>query len=137
MQALHLAGAVAGVEHRYFDARQPGKACQRRFAGVAGGGHQNLSGTGVAQYAFCLYQQPGHQLKRIVLEGTGRAVPQFKRIKPLLYRADISGPAGKPGAVHLLRGAKQKLRRIFLQKQAQHLSRRLRIAEAVYLLRAK
>ena len=31
LQALHLAGAVAGVEHRYFDARQPGKACQRRL----------------------------------------------------------------------------------------------------------
>ena len=29
LQALHLAGAVTGVEHRYFDARQPGKARQR------------------------------------------------------------------------------------------------------------
>ena len=137
LQALNLAGARVGIEHLNFNAVQPGVARQRRLAGIAAGRHQNPGGLGALQAALALHQQAGHQLQRIVLEGTGGAVPQLQRIQAIPH---LDGPARvftESRTVGGLRGRFQKFRGIIRQKARKDLFGQFRVAEVLPALQIR
>ncbi len=129
LQPLDLTGTVVGVEHLDLHPIEAGISGQRRLAGVARGGHQNPGPLGAAQVLFGLDQQLRHDLQRIVLEGAGRAMPEFQRKEPVGHRFDLAGLAGKRRAVGLLCRLLQKGGVILCQKAAQHRGRQLRIGK--------
>ena len=120
LQALDLAGASIGVEHRDLDALQPRIAGQSRLAGIAGGRHQDAGGLGAVQVPFALHQQLGHQLQGVILKGAGGAVPQFQRVEAAADLFHMARLAAKGVAVGVGGGSLQKGRIIVRQKTAHH-----------------
>ena len=127
LQALDFAGAVAGIKHSDGDARHVAIACKGCFAGVAGSGHQDGGGGGVAQHALGLHQKAGHQLKGEVLEGAGGAVPQFQAVHPVPGFAQRRGALAEGFAVDLTHGFAQESGIIVGEEFFQNESRQRRI----------
>ena len=63
---------------------------QRSLAGVAAGGHEDEGLFGAGKVLLCLHEKLGHQLEGIVLERTGRAMPQLKGIGVPFHRGQIA-----------------------------------------------
>ena len=99
LQALDLAGAARGEEHGDLDAGDVVVTIQRGLAGIAAGRHQDQRLLSAAQILLGLHQELRHQLKGIVLECTGRAVPQLQRIDLVRHVGQIARLAVKCFAI--------------------------------------
>ena len=120
LQALYLTGAMAGVKHRNAHTGHVPVAFQGGLARVAGGGHQNKGSLFPAQAALCLHQQARHELKRVILKGASRAVPQLQRIHAIVGPRQRGGPCAEARAIDLCGSPPQERRVIIGQKSAQH-----------------
>ena len=129
LQALDFAGTGIGIEHFDLNARQACITSQCSLAGIAGGCHQNAGRFGAAQVFFGLNQQFGHQLERIVLEGAGRAVPQFQRVQAIVNLLDITRLTGKGISISCSGSFTQESRVIICQKASQNFLGKFRVAE--------
>ena len=81
------------------------------------------------RFFFGLNQQFGHQLERIVLEGAGRAVPQFQRVQAIVNLLDITRLTGKGISISCSGSFTQEGRVIICQKASQNFLGKLRVAE--------
>ena len=77
LQALDLAGTARGIEHCDLHARDIMVAVQSCLAGIAAGRHKDQGLFRAAQILFGFHQKLRHQLQSIILECTGRAMPQL------------------------------------------------------------
>ena len=130
LKALNLTGARVGIEHRNLDPFQSCVTGQSRFACVAGGGHQNTGRLATAQIFLGLNQQLWHQLKGIILESTGGAMPQLQGVKSVANLFQMSRLAAERRAIGSLCGAAQKFGIIVGQKPRQNLLSQFGIAQA-------
>ena len=115
LQALDLTGAARGEEHRDLHTRDIMVAIQRSLAGIAAGRHQDQCFLGAVKIFLCLHQQLRHQLQGVILEGAGRAVPQFQRVHLIRNRGQITRLSVKGRAIGGLGGLLQELLRIIGQ----------------------
>ena len=129
LQALDLAGAARGVEHRDFHTGDIVVTVQGCLAGVTAGGHQDQGLFGAAQILFGFHQQAGHQLQGVILEGTGGAMPQFQGIGVPFHRGKIARLAAKSLTVGGAGGLGQKFRRIIRQIFPDHSCGQCRIIQ--------
>ena len=134
LQALDLAGAARGVEHGDLDARDVVVAVQRGLAGVAAGRHEDEGLFGAGEVLLCLHEELRHQLKGIILEGAGRAVPQLKGIGIALHRGQITGLAAEGLTIRRASSLSEEVFRVIGQIFADDGSGQLRIIQLAQCL---
>ena len=134
LQTLDLAGAARGVEHGDLDARDVVVAVQRGLAGVAAGRHEDEGLFGAGEVLLCLHEEFRHQLKGIILEGTGRAVPQLKGIGIALHRGQITGLAAEGFTISRASSLSEEVFRVVGQIFADDGSGQLRIIQLAQCL---
>ncbi len=94
LEALHLADALAGIEHQDLRIRYIPEPLQRRLAGIAGGGHQNDDLFAGRRLLHRRAHEMRQNLQRHVLEGAGGTVPQLQHMHPVakgMQRSDGRG----------------------------------------------
>lgn len=78
LELLHRADPVVGIKDSDLHPFNAAEALQRGLAGIPGGSDQNQDLLAVEGAAGCRDHQMRQQLQRHILEGAGRAMPEFK-----------------------------------------------------------
>ena len=111
-------------------------AVQSCLAGIAAGRHKDQGLFRAAQILFGFHQKLRHQLQSVILECTGRAMPQLQRIGISLHRSKVSGLASESIAIGLAGCFRQKVLRIvgqiFLDDSSCH-SRVIQLTQRLHI----
>ena len=109
-------------------------AVQCGLAGVAAGRHEDEGLFGAGEVLLCFHEEFRHQLKGIILEGAGRAVPQLKGIGIALHRGQITGLAAEGLTISRTSSLSEEVFRVVGQIFADDGSGQLRIIQLAQCL---